>query len=103
MRRQRSCRCYCEQKQLTPEQEKIGEINSGIYAFKVAELFARIDQLSTDNPHAILPHEIAAILQHDGLPVLALRTAHASEVLESTPAASWRNSIPFCVSVKRAS
>ena len=71
-----------EQKQLTPEQEKIGEINSGIYAFKVAELFARIDQLSTDNPHGeYYLTEIAAILQHDGLPVLALRTAHASEVL----------------------
>jgi bifunctional UDP-N-acetylglucosamine pyrophosphorylase/glucosamine-1-phosphate N-acetyltransferase len=71
-----------EQKQLTPEQEKIGEINSGIYAFKVAELFARIDRLSTDNPHGeFYLTEIAAILQRDGLPVLALRTPHASEVL----------------------
>jgi bifunctional UDP-N-acetylglucosamine pyrophosphorylase/glucosamine-1-phosphate N-acetyltransferase len=71
-----------EQKQLTPEQETIGEINSGIYAFKVAELFARIDQLSTANPHGeYYLTEIASILQKDGKAVLALRTAHASEVL----------------------
>jgi bifunctional UDP-N-acetylglucosamine pyrophosphorylase/glucosamine-1-phosphate N-acetyltransferase len=71
-----------EQKQLTPAQEEIGEINSGIYAFNVADLFARIDQLSTDNPHGeFYLTQIAAILQHDGKPVLALRTPHASEVL----------------------
>jgi bifunctional UDP-N-acetylglucosamine pyrophosphorylase / glucosamine-1-phosphate N-acetyltransferase len=71
-----------EQKQLTPEQEEIGEINSGIYAFHTAHLFARIDQLSTSNPHGeYYLTEIAAILRHDGKPVLAMRTAHASEVL----------------------
>jgi bifunctional UDP-N-acetylglucosamine pyrophosphorylase/glucosamine-1-phosphate N-acetyltransferase len=71
-----------EQKQLTPEQEEIGEINSGIYAFDVRELLARIDQLSTDNPHGeYYLTQLAAILQRDGKPVLALRTAHASEVL----------------------
>ena len=71
-----------EQKQLTPEQNEICEINSGIYAFNVAELFSRIDQLSTDNPHGeFYLTQIAAILQHDGRPVLALHTAHASEVL----------------------
>ncbi len=71
-----------EQKQLTPEQLTLGEVNSGIYAFRIAELFSRIDRISTDNPH----HEyyltdIAGILERDGLPVLALPTAHASEVL----------------------
>jgi bifunctional UDP-N-acetylglucosamine pyrophosphorylase/glucosamine-1-phosphate N-acetyltransferase len=71
-----------EQKQLTPEQETIGEINSGIYAFNVSELFARIDQLSTDNPHGeFYLTQIASILQRDGKAVLALPTAHASEVL----------------------
>jgi bifunctional UDP-N-acetylglucosamine pyrophosphorylase / glucosamine-1-phosphate N-acetyltransferase len=71
-----------EQKQLTPEQDEICEINSGIYAFNVAELFARIDQLSTDNPHGeYYLTQIAGILQRDGKRVLALRTAHASEVL----------------------
>ncbi|PSH05336.1 MAG: UDP-N-acetylglucosamine diphosphorylase/glucosamine-1-phosphate N-acetyltransferase [Acidobacteria bacterium] len=71
-----------EQKQLTPEQEDIGEINSGIYAFDVRELFARIDQLSTDNPHGeFYLTQIAGILQRDGKHVLALRTPNASEVL----------------------
>ncbi len=71
-----------EQKQLTPEQNEIREINSGIYAFDVAKLFSRIDQLSTDNPHGeFYLTEIAAILQRDQEPVLALHTPHANEVL----------------------
>jgi bifunctional UDP-N-acetylglucosamine pyrophosphorylase/glucosamine-1-phosphate N-acetyltransferase len=71
-----------EQKQLTPAQQSIGEINSGIYAFNVRELFARIDRLSTDNPHReYYLTEIAAIFQRDGLPVLALRAADSNEVL----------------------
>ena len=71
-----------EQKQLSAEQSEIGEINSGIYAFNVAELFSRIDRLSTDNPHGeYYLTEIAEILERDGLPVLALPTPHASEVL----------------------
>jgi bifunctional UDP-N-acetylglucosamine pyrophosphorylase / glucosamine-1-phosphate N-acetyltransferase len=71
-----------EQKQLTAEQLGIGEINSGIYAFHVAELLARIDRLSTDNPHGeYYLTDIAAILRRDGLPVLALPAAHPNEVL----------------------
>jgi len=71
-----------EQKQLTPAQQEVGEINSGIYAFNVADLYSRIDQLSTDNPHGeFYLTQIAAILGRDGRPVLALRTPHASEVL----------------------
>jgi bifunctional UDP-N-acetylglucosamine pyrophosphorylase/glucosamine-1-phosphate N-acetyltransferase len=71
-----------EQKQLSAEQNEIGEINSGIYAFNIAELFSRIDRLSTDNPHGeYYLTDIARILEGDGLHVLALPTAHASEVL----------------------
>lgn len=71
-----------EQKQLTPEQEDICEINSGIYAFNVAELFSRIERLSADNPHGeYYLTQIASILQRDRQQVLALRTPHASEVL----------------------
>jgi len=71
-----------EQKQLTAAQSAIGEINSGIYAFNVAALFARIDCLSTANPHGeYYLTDIASILQRDGLPVLALRASNASEVL----------------------
>jgi bifunctional UDP-N-acetylglucosamine pyrophosphorylase/glucosamine-1-phosphate N-acetyltransferase len=71
-----------EQKQLTPEQEKIGEINSGIYAFNVAELYDHIERLSTNNVHGeYYLTQLASILQRDRKPVLALRTSHASEVL----------------------
>jgi len=71
-----------EQKQLTAEQNVIGEINSGIYAFNIAELFSRIDRLSTDNPHGeFYLTQTASILRGDGKAVLALPTAHASEVL----------------------
>jgi bifunctional UDP-N-acetylglucosamine pyrophosphorylase/glucosamine-1-phosphate N-acetyltransferase len=71
-----------EQKQLTPAQEDICEINSGIYAFNVAELFSHIERLSSDNPHGeFYLTQIASILQRDRKPVLALRTEHASEVL----------------------
>src|SRR3954451_6413993 len=38
-----------EQKSLNKQQEKIGEINTGIYAFAAKPLFANIDKLSTDN------------------------------------------------------
>jgi bifunctional UDP-N-acetylglucosamine pyrophosphorylase/glucosamine-1-phosphate N-acetyltransferase len=71
-----------EQKQLRGEQHAIGEINSGIYAFRVADLFARIAGLSTDNPHAeYYLTEIAAILRRDRRPVLALPATDSSEVL----------------------
>jgi bifunctional UDP-N-acetylglucosamine pyrophosphorylase/glucosamine-1-phosphate N-acetyltransferase len=71
-----------EQKLLTEEQKQISEINSGIYAFKVAELFSRIDRLSTANPDGeFYLTQIAAILQHDHLPVLAQRATHCTEVL----------------------
>jgi bifunctional UDP-N-acetylglucosamine pyrophosphorylase/glucosamine-1-phosphate N-acetyltransferase len=70
-----------EQKQLSEAQSTIREINSGIYAFRVADLFARIDRLSTDNPHAeYYLTDIAAILRRDGQRVMAMRAADASEV-----------------------
>lgn len=71
-----------EQKQLTPAQQNIGEINSGIYAFQIAELFSRIGRLGTGNPHGeYYLTEIAGILQKEGRKVLALRAADANEVL----------------------
>jgi bifunctional UDP-N-acetylglucosamine pyrophosphorylase/glucosamine-1-phosphate N-acetyltransferase len=40
-----------EQKKLTPQQQKIHESNSGIYAFDTGALFEHLDKLRTDNPH----------------------------------------------------
>ncbi|HYE25811.1 MAG TPA: bifunctional UDP-N-acetylglucosamine diphosphorylase/glucosamine-1-phosphate N-acetyltransferase GlmU [Clostridia bacterium] len=71
-----------EQKQLSPAQQGLPEVNSGIYAFNVRELFARIDRLTTDNPHGeFYLTDIAAILQRDGKRVIAVRATDASEVL----------------------
>ncbi len=71
-----------EQKQANAEQTSICEINSGIYAFDVKALFARIERLGTDNPHReYYLTDMAAILRDDGQRVLALKAADAVEVM----------------------
>ena len=70
-----------EQKQATPEQAAIREINSGIYAFNVRELFARIGRLGSNNPHReYYLTDMAGLLRADGLPVLALSAEDSTEV-----------------------
>ncbi|HVP65242.1 MAG TPA: bifunctional UDP-N-acetylglucosamine diphosphorylase/glucosamine-1-phosphate N-acetyltransferase GlmU [candidate division Zixibacteria bacterium] len=70
-----------EQKQATPEQAAIREINSGIYAFNVRELFARIGRLGSNNPHReYYLTDMAGLLRADGLPVLALPAEDSTEV-----------------------
>jgi bifunctional UDP-N-acetylglucosamine pyrophosphorylase / glucosamine-1-phosphate N-acetyltransferase len=71
-----------EQKQANAEQAKVREINSGIYAFNVKELFARLDRLTTDNPHGeFYLTDIAQILQSDGRKVLAVKAEDSNEVM----------------------
>jgi bifunctional UDP-N-acetylglucosamine pyrophosphorylase/glucosamine-1-phosphate N-acetyltransferase len=71
-----------EQKSGTAEQLAVREINSGIYAFATKPLFARIDELTTDNPHGeFYLTDMAAILRDDGEKVLAVRAADSSEVI----------------------
>ena len=71
-----------EQKALTPEQQSIREINSGIYVFKVAPLLAHIDMLNNDNPQGeFYLTDIAGMLNAAGEKVVALRAAEALEVL----------------------
>ena len=71
-----------EQKAATPAQQKIHEINSGIYGFSVRELFARIDKLSTDNAHhEFYLTDIAALLTKDRKKVVALPATDSHEVL----------------------
>ena len=71
-----------EQKALTPEQETIGEINSGIYAFRRSTLYAHIGQLQAENAHKELYlTDMARILVDAGERVVAVRAAEASEVL----------------------
>ena len=71
-----------EQKALTPDQQKIGEINSGIYAFHTETLYRHIDSLSANNAHGeYYLTDMAAILRAAGERVVALETSDATEVL----------------------
>ncbi len=71
-----------EQKSLTPAQLSAPEINSGIYCFATAALFARLDRLSTNNAHGeFYLTDIAALLVSDGQKVVALKAADIDEVL----------------------
>ena len=73
-----------EQKSLRKSQEKIKEINSGIYAFATKPLFENIDHLSTDNPHGeYYLTDMACLLKKARQRVLALATGDPNEVLGS--------------------
>jgi bifunctional UDP-N-acetylglucosamine pyrophosphorylase/glucosamine-1-phosphate N-acetyltransferase len=71
-----------EQKSLTPSQLATPEINSGIYCFQTAALFAHLDSLSTNNPHAeFYLTDIAGLLVAEGQRVVALKADSVDEVL----------------------
>ena len=71
-----------EEKSASPVQKKIREINSGIYAFSVPELFARIDTLSTDNAHhEFYLTDMAELFSRDRKKVVALPATDSNEVL----------------------
>ncbi len=71
-----------EQKSLAPGQEKIGEINSGIYAFLSAPLFAHLHELAASNAHGELYlTDMAGILRAAGERVVAIKAENAAEVL----------------------
>jgi bifunctional UDP-N-acetylglucosamine pyrophosphorylase/glucosamine-1-phosphate N-acetyltransferase len=71
-----------EQKALTAEQQKIGEINSGIYAFQTAPLLAHLGQLDANNANReVILTEMACLLQAAGERVAAIQAAEAIEVL----------------------
>jgi bifunctional UDP-N-acetylglucosamine pyrophosphorylase/glucosamine-1-phosphate N-acetyltransferase len=71
-----------EQKALKPEQESIREINSGIYAFRVAPLLEHLNKLTSDNVHReFYLTDMAAHLNAADEKVVALQAAEAIEVL----------------------
>jgi bifunctional UDP-N-acetylglucosamine pyrophosphorylase/glucosamine-1-phosphate N-acetyltransferase len=71
-----------EQKSLAPEQLNTREINSGIYCFDTAALFARLGKLSTNNPHGeFYLTDIASMLVADGERAVALPAESVDEVL----------------------
>ena len=71
-----------EQKSLTPDQLATRDINSGIYCFQTAALFAHLDSLSTNNAHAeFYLTDIAALLVANRERVVALNAGDVDEVL----------------------
>ena len=71
-----------EQKALTKAQQKLREINSGIYAFATQPLFAHIDRLKTDNVHGeFYLTDMAELLVRAKAKVVAVKARDASEVL----------------------
>ncbi len=71
-----------EQKSLTPDQLSAPEINSGIYCFRTAALFRKLDLLSTSNAHGeFYLTDVAAMLVQDGDRVVAVKADSVDEVL----------------------
>jgi len=71
-----------EQKALHGDEAQQREINSGIYAFATAPLYAQIGKVGTDNAHReYYLTDVAELLRKAGEKVLALRADDSSEVL----------------------
>jgi bifunctional UDP-N-acetylglucosamine pyrophosphorylase/glucosamine-1-phosphate N-acetyltransferase len=71
-----------EQKALSPEQQSLREINSGIYVFQTAPLLAHLDRLSANNAHGELYlTDMAGLLSTTGERVVAIQTPQAAVVL----------------------
>jgi len=71
-----------EQKSLTPEQLGSPEINSGIYCFKTAALFAHLEFLTNANAHGeFYLTDVAALLVAAGERVVATIAPNVDEVL----------------------
>ncbi|MGH9590059.1 MAG: bifunctional UDP-N-acetylglucosamine diphosphorylase/glucosamine-1-phosphate N-acetyltransferase GlmU, partial [Terracidiphilus sp.] len=71
-----------EQKALTEDQQRIGEINAGIYAFRTTPLFAHLDELEFENADAELYlTDMARVLRNARERVVAVEALDAAEVL----------------------
>jgi bifunctional UDP-N-acetylglucosamine pyrophosphorylase / glucosamine-1-phosphate N-acetyltransferase len=71
-----------EQKSLRPDQLSAPEINSGIYCFETAALFAKLDALDTNNVHGeFYLTDVAAMLVAEGKRVVAIKADSVDEVL----------------------
>jgi bifunctional UDP-N-acetylglucosamine pyrophosphorylase / glucosamine-1-phosphate N-acetyltransferase len=71
-----------EQRSATPQQLKIGEINSGFYGFEVKTLFRHIDKLSTNNPHGeFYLTDMAEVLRRSKEQVVAVSVDHPDDIL----------------------
>ena len=91
-----------EEKSATLAQRKIREINSGFYAFDAKMLFAHIDELNNDNPHAeFYLTDMAAVLRKAKKSVMAVAASDPHEILGSNTRAElveidWRMRMAKC-------
>ena len=71
-----------EQKAATPAQLQIKEINSGIYCFRAADFWPRLDQIRPDNPaREYYLTDLVEILNRAGQTVGGMRIENPAEVL----------------------
>jgi len=71
-----------EQKVLSPSQQALREINSGIYAFRTASLLEHLGELSAENSqHEYYLTDMAQMLVREGERVVAIEAPVAGEVL----------------------
>jgi bifunctional UDP-N-acetylglucosamine pyrophosphorylase/glucosamine-1-phosphate N-acetyltransferase len=71
-----------EQKALSAVQQGIGEINSGIYAFRTADLLAQLGKLTDKNANKeVILTDTAGLLRAEGQRVVAVLAADPDEVL----------------------
>ncbi len=71
-----------EQKMLTAEQERIPEVNMGLYVFRTAPLLKYLSKLSTNNPHGeFYLTDMASVLYQAGERVAAYLAPDAAELL----------------------
>jgi bifunctional UDP-N-acetylglucosamine pyrophosphorylase/glucosamine-1-phosphate N-acetyltransferase len=72
-----------EQKALTAAQQSIGEINSGIYAFRAAPLLKHLDKLTANNANKeVILTDMAGLLGAASERVVAIQAADASDSSE---------------------
>ncbi|MBI2354030.1 MAG: bifunctional UDP-N-acetylglucosamine diphosphorylase/glucosamine-1-phosphate N-acetyltransferase GlmU [Deltaproteobacteria bacterium] len=71
-----------EQKDATPAEQRIGEINSGIYCMEAEFLFANIDAIGSDNAqNEFYLTDLVAIAGQKGVTCLAMSAADADEIM----------------------
>lgn len=71
-----------EEKDCTPEQRRISEINTGTYCFDAPALFAHLDRLTTENAQGeYYLTDLVGIFVAEGLTVSAMRTDDPLETL----------------------
>jgi len=74
-----------EEKDCTPEQRRVAEINTGTYCFDAAVLFAHLDRLTTQNAQGeYYLTDMIRVFSEEGLTVSAMQTDDPLETLGVT-------------------